>query len=34
MELVVDLFQVGIGDMGVYLGGGHVTVAQHGLNGA
>ncbi len=34
MKLLVDFFEVLVGDMGVDLGGGDVGVAEHGLDGA
>ena len=34
MELLVYLFEVGVSDVSVNLGGGDVGVAEHGLNGA
>lgn len=33
MKLVVDLFEVGVGHVGVDLGSGDVGVAEHGLDG-
>ena len=34
MKLLVDLFEVGVGDVGVDLGSADVGVAEHSLDGA
>ena len=34
MEFLVDLTQVGVGDVGVDLGGRYIAVAEHGLDRA
>lgn len=32
MKLIMDFFEVGVGNVGIDLGGGDVGVAEHGLH--